>query len=262
MLKDITIGQFFPGNSIVHKLDPRTKILIIIAFVIALFMLDSFVGYVLSTLFIGFIIKISKISPKIIIKAIKPLTFIIIFTSILNIFYTGGQVLVSIGFLTITKEGLMLAGFMVWRLVLLITGTSMLTYTTSPIVLTDGIEHLLKPLKKLKFPVHEFSMMMTIALRFIPTLIEETEKIINAQKARGADFESGNLIKRAKALVPVLIPLFVSSFRRADELAVAMDCRLYRGDVGRTRLKNLKYTKNDLFASVFCTILFVILVLV
>ena len=245
MLKDITIGQYFPGNSIVHRLDPRIKILLTIAFIVSLFLINNPISYILATLFVITTIKVSKISPKLIIKALKPLVFIITFTSILNIFYTKGTPLLEIGFLTVTYEGLEVAFYMIWRIVLLIAGSSLLTYTTSPIMLTDGIEYLLSPLKKLKFPVHEFSMMMTIALRFIPTLIEETEKIINAQKARGADFESGNLINRAKALVPILIPLFISSFRRADELAVAMECRLYQGGEGRTRLRVLKLERLD-----------------
>lgn len=262
MLKDITIGQYFPGNSIVHKLDPRVKICLIVAFIIALFLISGLPSYILATIFVITVIKVSKIAPMLIIKALKPLVFIIVFTSILNIFYTSGTVLVKIGFLTVTYEGLRLAFFMVWRLILLIAGSSLLTYTTSPILLTDGIERLLSPLKKFKFPVHEFSMMMTIALRFIPTLIDETEKIINAQKARGADFESGNLLNRAKALVPILIPLFISSFRRADELAVAMECRLYRGGEGRTRLRVLSFQKRDWLVSIFTIIFLIVMVIV
>ena len=260
MIKDITIGQFFPGNSLVHRLDPRTKILITFGFIIALFMMDGVFPYAVATLFVCLVVQNSKISPKIILKSLKPIIFIVAFTSLLNIFYTKGTPVLEFWIFTVTKEGLILAFYMVWRIVLLVAGTSLLTYTTSPILLTDGIEHLLKPLKKVKFPVHEFAMMMTIALRFIPTLIEETEKIINAQKARGADFESGNLISRAKALIPILIPLFISSFRRADELAIAMDCRLYRGDVGRTRLRVLKYEKIDLFTSIFCILVFSVMI--
>lgn len=254
MLKDITLGQFFPGNSIIHRLDPRTKIILIFFFIISLFMMSGVVSYILATAFVVLVIKISKISPKTVIKSLKPLMFIIAFTSILNIFYTDGTPIFTIWILKATYEGLEIAIFMVWRIIMLIAGTSLLTYTTSPIILTDGIEYLMRPLKKVKFPVHEFAMMMTIALRFIPTLIEETDKIISAQKARGADFESGNLFSRAKALVPILIPLFISSLRRADELAVAMECRLYRGDVGRTRLKVLKYEKLDFitFVVTFC----------
>ncbi|MFI3227714.1 MAG: energy-coupling factor transporter transmembrane component T [Clostridia bacterium] len=262
MLKDITIGQYFPGNSLVHKLDPRVKISLTVLYIVALFLLSGAISYVLATLFVVAVIKNSKISAKLIIKSLKPLIFIIAFTSILNIFYTDGTPLVQIGFLKVTYEGLTLAFFMVWRIILLIAGSSLLTYTTSPILLTDGIEHLLSPFKKFKFPVHEFSMMMTIALRFIPTLIDETEKIINAQKARGADFESGNLVKRAKALVPILIPLFISSFRRADELAVAMECRLYQGGEGRTRLRVLKFEKSDYYTSIGSIIFFVIMVII
>ena len=262
MLKDITIGQFFPGESYVHRLDPRVKICLTFAYIISLFMMKGILSYVLATIFVFLVIYNSKISPKIIIKSLKPLLFIITFTSILNIFYTKGEPIFEIWIFTVTYEGVILAFFMVWRIMLLISGSSLLTYTTSPILLTDGIEHLLKPLKKLKFPVHEFSMMMTIALRFIPTLIEETEKIINAQKARGADFESGNLFNRAKALVPILIPLFISSFRRAEELATAMECRLYRGDEGRTRLRVLKLLKLDYIAIILCTSLFITMILV
>ena len=250
MLKDITLGQFFPGNSPIHRLDPRTKILITGIFMVILFLPDNILGYALLTVFIAAVIAASAIPFTLIFKSVKPLLFIIILTTVLNIFYTAGEPLfppVRLWFLTISvsANGIKLAAFMVIRIVYLIIGTSMLTYTTSPIVLTDGLESLLKPLKKIKVPVHEFSMMMTIALRFIPTLIEETEKIINAQKARGADFNSGGLIKRAKALVPILVPLFVSAFRRAEELAIAMECRCYRGDEGRTKLKVYKFTSVD-----------------
>lgn len=247
MLKDITLGQFFPGNSLLHKLDPRTKILMTMSYIIGLFLINSVYGYLIATVLISIAIKISQISPKIILKSLKPLIGIIIFTSILNIFYATGEEIFRIWFLSVTYEGLRIAIFMIWRIILLVCGSSLLTYTTSPIVLTSGIEYLLYPLKKIKFPVHEFSMMMTIALRFIPTLMEETEKIINAQKSRGADFESGNIMARAKALIPILIPLFVSSFRRADDLAVAMECRLYQGGDGRTSLRILKAEKRDYF---------------
>lgn len=258
MLKDITIGQYFPGNSTIHNLDPRTKISLTIIFIIGLFLIKDITSYLLATAFVIGVVKNSKISPKIILKSLKPIAFFVFFTSVLNIFYTDGREIFSIGFLSVTYEGLELAFFMIWRIILLITISSLLTYTTSPIALTDGIEFLMSPLKKVKFPVHEFSMMMTIAIRFIPTLIEETEKIINAQKARGADFESGNFINRAKALIPILIPLFISSFRRADELAQAMECRLYSGGQGRTRLRVLKFNKKDGFASIV-TILFVVI---
>ncbi len=261
MLKDITLGQFFPGNSILHRLDPRTKIITVFLYIISLFLMNGIVGYSIATTFVLMCIAISKISFKTVLKSLKPIIAIVIFTSILNIFYTEGTPIFSWWILAPTYEGLILAGYMVWRIILLIAGSSLLTYTTSPILLTDGIENLLKPLKAIKFPAHEFAMMMTIALRFIPTLIEETEKIINAQKARGADFESGNIFKRAKALIPILIPLFVSSLRRADELATAMECRLYKGDVGRTRLKVLKYKKVDFLTFVSTILIFSAIIL-
>ncbi len=251
MLKDITLGQFFPGNSLLHRLDPRVKIVCVIAFIAALFISSSMWGYALCFLFLAWCIKISRISPKMILKSLKPLVMVLIFTGVLNMLYTPGQVLVSFWIFHITKEGIYNAVFMLFRIILLIASTSMLTYTTSPIALTDGLESLLSPLKKLHVPVHEFAMMMTIALRFIPTLIEETDKIISAQKARGADFDSGNLIQRAKALVPILVPLFVSAFRRADELATAMECRLYHGGDGRTRLNTLRVTSLDRYAALF-----------
>lgn len=245
MLKDITLGQYFPGNTVVHRLDPRTKLLMVILFIVALFTAEGPIAYLAVFLFLGVAVGLSRIPPRTILKGLKPLVVIICLTGLLNLFYTPGTPVVKFWVLTITQEGIFSALFMIWRILMLITGTFMLTYTTSPIALTDGLELLLNPLKRIKVPVHELAMMMSIALRFIPTLIEETEKIMNAQKARGADFESGNLLKRAKALVPVLVPLFVSAFRRADELSVAMECRLYRGGSGRTRLKELKMGKND-----------------
>ncbi|MEA4920053.1 MAG: energy-coupling factor transporter transmembrane component T [Clostridiaceae bacterium] len=258
MLKDVTLGQFFPGSSLIHRLDPRVKIIASVAFIVSLFVSSSFYGYGICTLFLIWCIATSKISPKMIIKSLKPLVIILIFTGVLNMLYTPGHALVSFWVFNITREGLYTAAFMMIRIILLITATSMLTYTTSPIALTDGLERLLSPLKKLKVPVHEFSMMMTIALRFIPTLIEETDKIMAAQKARGADFESGNLISRAKALIPILVPLFISAFRRADELATAMECRLYHGGEGRTRLNTLKMMALDwralVFMALFCSI--------
>jgi len=245
MLKDITIGQFFPGNSPVHRLDPRVKIVLTIAFIVTLFLAAGPLSYALVGLFLLAIIRISGISPKMVVRGLRPILFIVVFTAILNLFYTPGDYIWQWGFLHISKQGILVAVMMVIRLMLLIIATSMLTYTTSPIQLTDGLEQLLSPLKKLHAPVHELSMMMSIALRFIPTLIEETEKIISAQKARGADFDSGNIIQRAKAMVPILVPLFISAFRRADELATAMECRLYRGDVGRTRMKQLQIARVD-----------------
>lgn len=254
MLKDITIGQFFPGNSAVHRLDPRVKTVLTIAFIIALFLAAGPVSYAVILVFLTAIIGISGISPRLVVRGLRPILFIILFTAVLNLFYTPGDYIWQWGWLHISKQGIAVAFFMVLRLMLLIIATSMLTYTTSPIQLTDGLERLLGPLKRLRVPVHELSMMMSIALRFIPTLIEETEKIIAAQKARGADFDSGNILQRAKALVPILVPLFISAFRRADELATAMECRLYRGDVGRTRMKQLKIERLDVCASVLCTV--------
>ena len=246
MLKDITLGQFFPGNSVVHRLDPRTKLLMLIVYIVALFVADNWVSYLLVLGFLITVIAISHIPLKSIFHGMKPLIFILIFTGILNIFFTKGEtLLVSFWVINIYLEGIIRAAFMTARILMLITGTFLLTYTTSPIALTDGLESLLGPLKKIKLPVHELSMMMCIALRFIPTLIEETDKIMSAQKARGADFESGNIFKRVKALVPILVPLFISAFRRADELATAMECRCYQGGDGRTKMKLLRYKRND-----------------
>lgn len=257
MLKDVTIGQFFPGKSAVHRLDPRVKLVLVLAMIVALFMADGVISYAIMIGFLLAVIRISKIPLKMVVRGLKPILFILCFTAVLNLFYTPGDYLWEWGFLHISKQGIFVAIKMVLRIMLLIIGTSMLTYTTSPIQLTDGLERLLSPLKRFHAPVHELSMMMSIALRFIPTLIEETEKIISAQKARGADFESGSLIERAKAMVPILVPLFISAFRRADELAVAMECRLYRGDVGRTRMKQLKVTGLDCAAIAISAVFFV-----
>lgn len=248
MLKDITIGQYFPGNSAVHRLDPRFKIIITGVFIAMLFAADGFAALGMGIVFLMISFTLSKIPLKLMLKSIKPIIPIILFTSVLNLFFLDGVTLVKIGFLKITYEGLRTSAFMIVRIIALIMGSSLLTYTTSPITLTDAIERLLSPLKRLKFPVHELAMMMTIALRFIPTLIEETDKIMSAQKARGADMESGSLLQRAKALTPILIPLFVSAFRRAEELAVAMECRCYRGGDGRTRLRQLHSGGADYFA--------------
>lgn len=249
MLKDITLGQYFPGNSIIHRLDPRTKLLFLVVYIAALFVAASWISYGLMLSFMIFVIAVSKIPVKSILRGMKPLVFILAFTAILNIFFTGGEtVLVKFWGLSITKEGIIRAVFMISRIMMLITGTFLLTYTTSPIALTDGLESLLGPLKKIHLPVHELSMMMCIALRFIPTLIEETDKIMSAQKARGADFETGNIFKRVRALVPILVPLFISAFRRADELATAMECRCYQGGKGRTKMKLLRYHRADLLA--------------
>lgn len=256
MLKDITIGQYFPGDTIIHRLDPRIKIIIISLFIASLFFINSFTPYIFILGFILLVIKISKVPLKFILKGIRPLFFIILITFTINVFMTKGEVLLELGPLAVTKEGLYQAIFMALRLVFLITGTSLLTLTTSPIVLTDGIEKLLSPFKKVGLPAHELAMMMTIALRFIPTLLEETDKIMKAQMARGADFESGNILRRAKNLVPLLVPLFINAFRRADELATAMEARCYRGGDNRTRLNELKLKKIDIVALVSMIIFF------
>ena len=246
MLKDITLGQFFPGDTIAHRLDPRTKLLLVVLFIVALFQARGWVAYGVLTLTVAVCMTVSHISARNIFKGLKPMIFILALTGVLNIFYTGGTPILP-GWI-ITWEGIARAIQMVLRIVLLITGTFLLTYTTSPIALTDGLELLLNPLKKLRFPVHEMTIMMSMALRFIPTLIEETDKIMSAQKARGADFETGSLMDRAKALLPVLVPLFVSAFRRADELAVAMESRCYHGGEGRTRMKQLILKGRDYIA--------------
>ena len=254
MLKDITIGQHFPGNSAVHRCDPRLKIVLVIAYIVILFTVTNFLGLALSILLLAGLYLMAKIPLKLILKSLKPIMPIVVFTAVLNLFFMGGEgePLVAFWVFRIYKEGVAYAIFMAVRIVALIAGTSLLTYTTSPIVLTDAIERLLRPFAKLHLPVHELAMMMTIALRFIPTLIEETDKIMNAQKARGAMLDSGSLSDRVKAMVPILIPLFISAFRRADELAMAMECRCYRGGEGRTRLKQLRFTRTDWAAAVVC----------
>lgn len=258
MLKDITLGQYYPGDSAVHKADPRMKILITVAFLIGLFLVKSWAGFLPVLLFTLFVIAISKIPFLFVLKGLKAIAVLIAITGCFNIFLTEGTVWFKIGWMTATYEGLNLAGFMLVRICMLIVITSLLTLTTTPIMLTDGIETLLSPLKKLKVPVHEFAMMMTIALRFIPTIMEETDKIMKAQSARGADFESGNLMQRAKAMIPILVPLFISAFRRADELAVAMECRCYQGDRNRTKLRQLHFSGIDALAAIFTVLVFVL----
>ena len=260
MLKDITIGQYYPTGSYIHKLDPRTKILITFALIIGLFIIDTFIPYAYIVAFILLAVYISKIPFKFIIKGLKPLRIIIAITFVINIFMTPGEAIFGLGPLVMTREGVYQAFFMAIRLILLVMGTSILTLTTSPIALTDGIENLLNPFKKIGVPAHELAMMMTIALRFIPTLLEETDKIMKAQMARGADFESGNIVSRAKSLVPLLVPLFISAFRRADELAMAMEARCYRGGENRTRMKELKMTGKDTVALGVTVLLLAILI--
>ncbi|MBE6858164.1 MAG: energy-coupling factor transporter transmembrane protein EcfT [Ruminococcus sp.] len=249
MLRDITIGQFFPGNSVIHRLDPRFKIILTILFIVMLFSGSTFLCLGVGAVFTVMIILLTRIPVKMYVKSIKPLFIFLVITSLLNLFLVStGDVLWKWKFLKITDEGVHLSIFMVVRIVLLIAGTSVLTYTTSPITLTDAVERLLSPLKKLKLPVHELAMMMSIALRFIPTLIEETDKIMAAQKARGAEIDSGSLMTRARNLISILVPLFISAFRRADELATAMECRCYNGGKGRTRLRQLKTAPRDYIA--------------
>ena len=252
MLKDITIGQHFPGHSVLHRCDPRLKLVATIAYIVVLFVAPNPLGLALSIALLAALYKIAQIPGKMILKSLKPIVPIVIFTAVLNLFFVTGQgePLVHFWVLNIYIEGVKYAILLAVRVCALIAGTSLLTYTTSPIVLTDAIESLLRPLAKLHFPVHELAMMMSLALRFIPTLVEETDKIMSAQRARGADFDSGGLMHRVKALVPILVPLFVSAFRRADELATAMECRLYRGDIGRTRMRQLKFGKADAICAV------------
>ena len=245
MLKDITLGQYFPGDTPAHRLDPRTKIVLVVLYIVALFQAKNLLTYALVAVTFVTCARVSKVGARALLKGLKPVVIIVLFTGFLNLFFTPGETLFELGFLRLTDQGIYNALRMVVRIMLLIMGTFLLTYTTSPIALTDGLELLLNPLKKIKVPVHEMTMMMSMALRFIPTLIEETDKIMSAQKARGADFETGSLIQRAKALLPVLVPLFVSAFRRADELAVAMESRCYHGGEGRTSMKQPKMLRRD-----------------
>ena len=249
MIKDITIGQYFPGNSVIHRLDSRVKLVLDILYLVILFTAQSYTGLLLGMLFMVMCYMLARIKLVMILKSVKPILPLMIFTGILNLFFVKGETpLFKWEFIEIYPEGVNTALFMLIRVITLIVGMSLLTYTTSPIMLTDAIERLLSPLKKIHVPVHELSMMMTIALRFIPTLVEETDKIMSAQKARGADFDSGNIFQKAKALVPILVPLFISAFRRADELATAMECRCYHGGEGRTKLHVLKYQRRDYIA--------------
>ena len=254
MLKDITIGQYISGHSFLHKMDPRGKIIAVMLYMIALFVINNAAGYWAMLVVSVLIVLISQVPLKFFLKGLKPMVFIVVLTVVLQMFMTPGEVLWQWGLLRLTREGIKQAIFMGTRLILLVGITSVLTLTTTPISLTDGIEQLLKPLSKIGVPAHELAMMMTIALRFIPTLIEETDKIMKAQAARGADFESGNLLQRAKALIPLLVPLFLSAFKRADELAMAMEARCYRGGDNRTRLKTLCFTWRDAVAMVMMTL--------
>lgn len=251
MLRDITLGQYYPGKSCIHRLDARIKIIATLMFIVELFMVDNFIGFLVAAIALGVVIAVSKVPVGYIIRGLKPIMVILIFTFALNMFMVDGRILWQWGFLKITAEGLEIAVFMAIRLILLLMGSSMLTLCTRPIALTDGIERLLSPFEKVGLPAHDIAMMMTIALRFIPTLLEEADKIMKAQQARGADFESGNLMQRAKSLIPILVPLFVSSFRIAQELAMAMEARCYRGGKNRTRMNEMKLRKRDYIAIVF-----------
>ncbi|MBQ4580709.1 MAG: energy-coupling factor transporter transmembrane protein EcfT [Clostridia bacterium] len=262
MMKNITMGQYYPVDSWVHRLDPRTKILLTVAMIVAVFLVKTMVGYALILGFVYLVSKLSSIPFKMLMKGVKPLRFILILTFLLNLFFNNGEtLLINWGFLKISYEGLSTAVHYSLRLVFLVLGTSLMTLTTSPIALSDGIEMLLSPLKKIHFPAHELAMMMSIALRFIPTLMEEADKIMKAQMARGADFESGNLLARAKAMVPLLVPLFVSAFRRAGDLAMAMESRCYHGGENRTRMRVLKITKNDWYAALGVAVLIALVLL-
>ena len=261
MLKDITLGQYFPGDTPIHRLDPRTKILLVVFYIVALFNASGFLTYGIMAAALITAQALARIRPSALLKGMKPVIMIIVLTAVLNLFYTPGEVIFQFWILKITREGVKTAFFMVLRIMMLISCTFMLTYTTSPISLTDGLETLLSPLKRIGLPVHELAMMMSIALRFIPTLIEETEKIMSAQKARGAQFDTGGIIDKAKAMLPILVPLFISSFRRADELAVAMEARCYHGGQGRTRLRELRYAPGD-FAAIGIGVGLVVLVII
>ena len=248
MLKNVTLGQYFPGDTIIHRLDPRAKLIWLIGYIVALFLVNSAAGYALMLLVLITETALAKIRVKSLLSGLKPLIFIVIFTAMLNLFYGAGEPLAEFWIFKITEDGIRRAVFMVLRIMLLVCGSFLLTYTTSPLQLTDGLEILLGPLKKIHVPVSELAMMMSIALRFIPTLIEETDKIMSAQKARGARFDTGKLTERARALIPLLIPLFVSAFRRADELATAMECRCYHTGGSRTRMKVFHFARRDVLA--------------
>ena len=260
MLRDITLGQYFPGESAIHRLDPRVKIIATLLFIIELFIVDNFIGFAIAFVGLAGVIAISRVPLSFILRGLKPVFLIIAFTFLINMFMIKGEILVSFWIFEISKEGLRTAVFMAIRLVLLIIGSSMLTLTTKPISLTDGIEALLSPFKKIGLPAHELAMMMTIALRFIPTLLEETDKIMKAQQARGADFESGNIMQRLKALIPILVPLFISAFRIAQDLAMAMESRCYGGNIKRTRMNGMKLRSRDLAASLMLLAFLAILI--
>ena len=259
-MRDITIGQYYPADSVLHRLDPRVKLIATFAFLISLFVGEGLAAYAVATVFLATVIKLSKVPFKMIMKGLKAIIIILLITVSFNLFLTDGEIIFQMGFLKVTKEGVSVAFFMALRLVYLVVGASLMTLTTTPNDLTDGLESVLGPLKKVKVPVHEISMMMSIALRFIPILMEETDRIMKAQKARGADFESGNLIQKAKSMVPLLVPLFISAFRRANDLAMAMEARCYRGGEGRTKMKPLHYEKIDRNAYVILAAYLIIMI--
>ncbi|MFR1724206.1 energy-coupling factor transporter transmembrane component T family protein [Emergencia timonensis] len=261
MIRDITLGQYYAGESVIHRLDPRIKIIGTILFIAELFIVHDFIGFAFCGAALAIIVGVSKVPPAFILRGLKPILLIIIFTFCLNIFMVDGRVIWQWGFLKITVEGIYTAAFMGLRLVLLIIGSSLLTLTTKPISLTDAIERLLRPLNRIGVPTHEIAMMMSIALRFIPTLLEETDKIMKAQQARGADFESGNILSRAKSLIPILVPLFVSAFRIAQDLAMAMEARCYRGGKGRTRMHEMKFAGRDVAAMITLGVFLVVIIL-
>ena len=261
-MRDITIGQFYPADSVIHRLDPRVKLIGTFAFLISLFVGKGIPAYAIATVFLAVVIKLSKVPFKMILKGLKAIIIILLVTVSFNLFLTDGEILFQISFLKITREGVSVAFFMALRLIYLVVGASLMTLTTTPNDLTDGLESVLAPLNKIKVPVHEISMMMSIALRFIPILMEETDRIMKAQKARGADFENGNLIQKAKAMVPLLVPLFISAFRRANDLAMAMEARCYRGGEGRTKMKPLHYEKRDYTAYAILAVYLVVMIVV
>ena len=260
MVKNISIGRFFPGNSIIHRLDPRLKLYFIFLFIISIFFIKSFIVFIPITILLFSIIKIAKLPILMVLKGLKGIFYVVLATVILNLFLTPGEVLWRFWIFTITKEGVFVSLFMSIRIMLLVIGTSLLTFTTSPIVMTDALEYVMKPLEKIKFPAHSVAMMMTIALRFIPTILDEMDKIVKAQTARGADFETGSLLNRAKSLIPLLVPLFVNALKRADELAVAMEARCYRGGNGRTRMNVLRYDRKDYIIMFLITIFFALVI--
>lgn len=260
-MRDITIGQYYPADSVLHRLDPRVKLVGTFAFLVSLFVGKGIVAYAIATVFLATVIKLSKVPFKMIMKGLKAIIIILLITVSFNLFLTDGEIIFQLGFLKITKEGVSVAFFMALRLIYLVVGASLMTLTTTPNDLTDGLESVLGPLKKVKVPVHEISMMMSIALRFIPILMEETDRIMKAQKARGADFETGNLIQKAKAMVPLLVPLFISAFRRANDLAMAMEARCYRGGEGRTKMKPLHYERCDRMAYMILVAYLVIMII-